>query len=478
MILGHDTVGTNVTTGDARRRQVVAVVTAIYVLLIFEGVLRKWLLPGFSQALFFVRDPLVLVAYALAFAGSLWPPPRTLFVAGIALGIAALALAMVQFVVGPASIANPLLFEAYGWRNYFFYIPLAFLIGSVFYKEDVERIVRITLWLVLPIAVLVAFQFYASIDSVVNIGSADDPTQQFRGLGLTEDHVRPMGLFTSDAGQKEFTVSCVAMLLALWITPTSGRFIRLPLLVVASIAALTCLAFSGSRGALMQSGVVFVGAVVAALQMRARHGSRRGLLVLGGLGLAAAAIVVVAFGDAYMAFLTRWNSAFDFESQIFTGGIFGRALFGLVDFMRLMGDTPIIGYGLGLGGNASTLMGEHIGGVAPVSIAETDWARHVVDLGPVLGALFICFRIALVGWVGSVALRTARLSGEMMPLLLFAFLGLELLYGQITGQGTINGYGWLFTGFCLVSPRNLGAASDREGAVATVNAPRFPHLLR
>ncbi len=478
MLLGYDAVGTNVATGGGRRRQVVAVVTAIYVLLIFEGALRKWLLPGFSQPLFFVRDPLVLLAYVLAFAGSLWPPPRTLLVAGIALGIAALALAMVQFVAGPAAIANPLLFEAYGWRNYFLYIPLAFLIGSVFYREDVERIVRITLWLVVPIAVLVAFQFYAPVDAVINIGSADDPTQQFRGLGLTEDHVRPMGLFTSDTGQKEFTASCVAMLLAQWITPTSGRFIRLPLLVVASIAALSCLAFSGSRGALMQSGVVFAAAVVAALQAPARHGSRRGLLVLGGLGLAAAAIVAVAFGDAYAAFLTRWNSAFDFESQMFTGGIFGRALFGFVDFARLMGDTPLIGYGLGLGGNASTLLGEHIGGVAPVSIAETDWARHVVDLGPVLGAMFICFRIALVGWIGSIALRTARLSGEMMPLLLFAFVGLELLYGQITGQGTINGYGWLFAGFCLVSPRHLGAASHPPDAAAKLNVPRFPHLLR
>lgn len=466
-------------SAEHRRRQVVAITSVVYLLLIGEGVLRKWLFPGFSQALFFVRDPVVLAAYLLALEGGLWPKGRALLVAGIGLGLAALGLAVVQFVLSPASGASPLLFEAYGWRNYFFYIPLAFLIGSTFQRRDIDRLLRTTLWLAIPIAALVVAQFYAPQDSVINVGFGDDPAQQFHGLGLNEDHVRPMGPFTSDVGQKEFAVSCVAMLLALWIAPASRRAAPFLLLAASSVATLTCIAFSGSRGALLHAGTVIACAVLIALLQARRSGSRRALIVLSGLAGAACLVVPIVFADGYQTFLERWDSAFAFESQTFTGGILGRALFGFIDFTRLLGDTPMIGYGLGLGGNASTLLGATVGGEVPVTVAETDWARHVVDLGPVLGVLFIAYRVALVAWVGSVAWRGMRGGMDPLPMLLFAFVALELLFGQITGHGTVNGYGWIFTGLCLAAANSAPATSESLAAVQpSPRAERFPNLLR
>ena len=39
----------------------------IYWLLIFEGALRKWVFPEYQQIIFFLRDPIVLLAYIIAF---------------------------------------------------------------------------------------------------------------------------------------------------------------------------------------------------------------------------------------------------------------------------------------------------------------------------------------------------------------------------------------------------------------------------
>src|SRR3954471_1220217 len=44
--------------------------------LVFEGVLRKWVLPGLSGPLLIIRDPIVLVIYGLALGGGVFPMNR------------------------------------------------------------------------------------------------------------------------------------------------------------------------------------------------------------------------------------------------------------------------------------------------------------------------------------------------------------------------------------------------------------------
>src|SRR5262245_41321207 len=58
---------------ERARRRVVGLVLVIYLLLIFEGSIRKWLLPQFSLYIFFARDPFVVLAYLIAFRYGLWP---------------------------------------------------------------------------------------------------------------------------------------------------------------------------------------------------------------------------------------------------------------------------------------------------------------------------------------------------------------------------------------------------------------------
>ncbi len=52
---------------------IVGLIFIVYALLIFEGVLRKWALPGMHSILFFIRDPFVLLAYILAIKYRMWP---------------------------------------------------------------------------------------------------------------------------------------------------------------------------------------------------------------------------------------------------------------------------------------------------------------------------------------------------------------------------------------------------------------------
>ena len=44
-----------------------------FLLLLFEGALRKWFLPGLSQGLLIIRDPIVIWIYYLCYAQGVFP---------------------------------------------------------------------------------------------------------------------------------------------------------------------------------------------------------------------------------------------------------------------------------------------------------------------------------------------------------------------------------------------------------------------
>jgi len=458
------------------RRRLVAVVTFVYLLLIFEGSLRKWMFPTLGQVLFFVRDPFVLIAYWLAFRHGFFPRGNLMMMIGIGFGLLAVLLVGAQ-TLSPSGTSGTAILAAYGWRNYFYYIPLAFVIGEAFQRPDIERIARWTLILAIPTAVLVFLQFMAPLDSPINVGFGGSDALQYKGLSAG-GHTRPMGFFTSDVGQKEFAVSALSMAFALWLLPSARRGVKLWLLLPTTCGVLACLAVSGSRGAIVHSGIILIAAIACALVIRGGGISSRAVIWPSVIAVAAVALYPILFPEGFQAFVDRWNHASTVEHQYFTTlGIFGRALYGFVDFFNMMGSTPLAGWGLGLAGNARLTLGIEIEGFT--GWAETDWARQIVDLGPVVGLMFILYRVALTGWLGLRALEGARRNRDPMPLLLFAFVGIDLLYGLLTAHGTVNGYVWLFTGFCLAATRAPLAQTSTETAVESyVPQPRFANLMR
>jgi len=462
---------------ESARRKLVALITFTYVLLIFEGAIRKWLFPSLSQYIFFIRDPFVLAAYWLAFKHGFYPRGNFFFTAGLAFGFTGLLLAGVQILSQGGSVDAMLMLAAYGWRNYFFYIPLAFVIGVAFQRPDLERLTRISLTLVVPMAVLAFLQFAAPLDSPINVGRGADATMQFRGMTVDKDHPRPMGTFTSNVGQKQFVVSCLALALALWLSPAARRFVKPWLLLPATAAILACFAVSGSRGAMLHGGIVFLSAVVCAVVIRRGGVSARALIWPAVIGVVAVTLYPILFPEGYNSFMHRWDTAAASETRYFRWGIFGRALYGFIDFIYFMDDAPLVGYGLGVAGNASTTLGlRDVTGFT--GWAETDWARHIIDLGPVVGVIFIVYRIAFVTWLTAHCLSAARRNVDPLSLLLLGYVSIELLYGQITGNGSTNGFIWLFTGFCLAAAAPSAATATASRTAAAMPAPRFANLMR
>jgi hypothetical protein len=448
---------------ESHRRLVVRLVFAIYTLMLFEGILRKWILPQWGRHLYFIRDPFVLAIYILVVS------KRTRFRTGFLemgclFGVAGLILTIGGRILSTGEI-TPVFISAYGWRNYFLYLPLAFIIGRYLDLRDLRRLLAATSLISVAMAVLAVAQFGSSPWAPINSGSGDTPEEYYTNQGLPGGFVRPFGTFTSNQGMSTFAVSAVTAAIFLWLTLSRSRSLRSCLLLACATAGSSaCLALSGSRTAFVWSGLVIVLLIPGVS------------LAPGGLGPRAAAITFVLillgavtapvlFPEATWAFITRWSEAGESEERVYgSGGIWGRAVYEVFSFRLLLSDTPSQGYGLGSAGNAASKLGREITFTdsAQVGAAESDWGRNVVELGPIFGCLFILYRIALTIWLAKEALVATRRSGHPLPWLLFAFVGILIFNGQITGNGTTNAYAWLFTGCCLAAANRVAAVPQRR----------------
>jgi hypothetical protein len=453
-------------TPERVRRRLFMLVMVVYLLAIFEGSLRKYVFPQFGQYIFFIRDPFLVIVYVYAWRHGLWPRQHLLCVLAWSMCALGLLLFALQAMTGGPSEYR-LLLGAYGWRSYFFYVPLAVIVGWQFRRAEIMRVVWVTLFLAIPIGVLVGVQFSSPGDAMVNVGTAEDTDLQFKGMHLTGTHIRPAGTFTSNAGQQQFVTTAFALLIAVLLA--SGPRRLLPLLVTLGGAAgiLTCVALGGSRGTMLQCGLSGVFAVALGLLGRGAALKTKAVVLPLVIVVAAAVLYPIVFPQGFDAFMVRWNEADSLESRNFELGVFGRALYGFIDFIRLVETAPPLGYGLGFGGNASIILNATVDGVQPGRMVETDYARHMVDLGPPLGMAFIAFRFALVFWIGRLVLAATRRVPDPLPMMLFSYVMYVLLLGQIAGNGTINVYGWFFTGLCIAAARDaLSSSSQPRPAVA------------
>ena len=439
----------------AVNRQIENLVLAIFWLLLAEGALRKWVAPEYSRILFFIRDPFVLLLYWKAWRMGAFRNAGPFLNIGLMFAGIALLLSFAQSVTfGDSRI---LAVVVYGWRQYFLYLPLPFVMAATLNRDSLQRFARHTFIAAILMAPLIFLQFHSPASAVINRGIADDENLQFQSFAFTGGGVRPSGPFTSTVGVVHLIPSTLALLLGVWLTTPRLRKISTPILLLAAAGTATCLAMSGSRAAFVHVGIVVLSSLILGMITRDVAVRSRALilpLVLLGAG---AVLYPIVFPDALAAMLGRVSEAYSTESQASSLGIFGRALFEMIDFVDFLGRTPLLGFGFGMGGNGRTYLGSIDPELVGQVWAESDWSRHIVDFGPLFGVLFIVYRIAFTFSVGMQALRATRLSASPFPLLLFGYVGIGLFYGQLTGHGTVGGFLWLYLGLCMASCKSATA---------------------
>ena len=410
-------------------------VWAYFLLVIFEGVLRKWFLPSLATPLLLVRDPIALWLLVAAWRRHLLP--ANLYLSGmVAVGIVSIFTAV---FLGHGSLPVAL----YGARILLIHFPMVFVIGRLFNRADVLRIGLVTLWIAIPMTVLIALQFYSPQSAWVNRGVGGDTAGAgFSGAG---DYFRPPGTFSFTNGTTLF-YSFVAPFVFYFLLNT-GRINRL-LLLGATAALLLAVPLSISRSLFFSVGVSLAFALVAILRKPGYLG--RVLLAAGAVVILLAALSTTSFFQtASGAFLARFDNANETEGGL-QGVLIERYLLntlGSVFGVAGQSQIPFFGYGTGL----FTNVGMALTNTHTEAVFEAEWGRLIAELGPMLGLLVVGLRIGL-SWRIARACYQQLAQGELLPWMLLSF-GLLIIPQGLSSQPTSLGFFVIIGGLCIAALR-------------------------
>lgn len=410
----------------------------IYIfLLIFEGALRKWVLPSLATPLLLVRDPIAI-----------WLTIVGLQKGWIKSGYAKtmMVVASISFILTLAIGHHNLFVALFGWRIYFFHFPMIFVMGKVLTRADLLKIGQFILWISIPMTILIFMQFHSPQTAWVNMGVGGEGTAGFSGA---MGYMRPPGTFSFTSGYVMFqaVVGCYLLYYLLMnnTIPKAYQFSKIVLIILAGCYLLS-IPTSISRTHFFQTGVFIIFLFIAAMR-RNKFKSKFLKFIL--IAIIAGIILYLSGlgGTSMEAFMDRLEGANKAEGGAegvigdrYIGGLLGS----LINFQ-----IPIFGYGIGLGTNA----GANIMGGNMYSFGfngENEWSRIIGECGMLLGFVIIGIRLIFSLDIWNRAYKFLVKRNDLLPWMLSAGMMLTVPQGQWSIPTNL-GFCILFGGLTLAS---------------------------
>lgn len=423
-------------------------------LLIFEGALRKWVLPGMSNVLLIVRDPVAIYLLLMAIKKG-WFNSNMYVIAMTIISVLSFLTALI-FGHGNMEVA------IFGLRITLLHFPLLFVIGKAFDISDVLKVGKVFLWIALPMILLNAMQFYTPQSSWFNRGVGGDV--EGAGFSGAMGFYRPPGTFSFTNGNVFFWSVVGVFLIYLWL---NRKQVNKWLLYSASIALFGAISFAISRTLVFQLALTVAFAFFA-LARKPRY------LTNAIIALVAFAVVFVIFSqlDIFSTGIEAFEARFESATEVEGGGSVSKGVFdrmilgGMVSALTGGVELPFFGYGLGMGTNAGAKI---LTGNTTFLISEGEWGRLLGECGFLLGLGMIIIRVVLTISLMRKAYQAIQ-RANFLPWLLVSVAFINILQGQ-WAQPTSLGFAVLMGG--LVIAANKQRAKKTKNLLQVKNIPKL-----
>lgn len=402
-----------------------------FILWIFEGALRKWILPGLATPLLVVRDPVAIYIIIQAFYSNVkfLNPYVVLSTVFTLLGLA------ITLTFGHANLFVSL----YGARIMLLHFPLIFIIGSVFSKEDVLKTGYFFLAVNILMAVVVYFQFISPQTAYINVGLGGEGSSGFSGaLGYS----RPSGTFSFITGLACFYISTAVYIFYFWLSKEKCSKL---LLITSTLALIFVMPLTISRGAVM--GVLVVGFFAI---MGSSTSITRVVKVLSIIGVFAGIVIILnsttsIFSLGTEVFLTRVDNAN--QGGTIKESIFLRMYDSFKDPIIDLFDKPLFLGNLGMGTNAGAQM---LNGNRHFIISEGEIGRLAGEQGLIFGGLLIGLRLFLSIDLFVASIKVLKENNNILPIIFCGTVLLSITQGQ-WAQPSILGSAIIVSGLLLAT---------------------------
>lgn len=435
-----------------RRKFLVTGIWLYFFLLIFEGALRKWVLPSLANPLLIVRDPVAIYLMLYAWYYNMFP--RSIFIIWMSIVTIISIFTTLFFAHGN------LVITIYGARTFLIHFPFVFLIGSVLNRSDVLKVGKVALWISIPMAIMVAIQFYSPQSAWVNRGVGGDMSGA--GFGGALGYFRPPGTFSFTNGLVAFFSFTAAYIFYFWLRP--GQINKV-ILISATIGLIFTIPFSISRTLAFTVSLM----ILFVLMTLSRNIKNMGRILVGLIGIGVLIVLLSKTGwlDTPMeVFLSRFEQAGKTEGGV-EGTLGNRYFGGMLKAILKASEKPFFGEGLGLGTNAGAAL---FGSKGVFLVAEEEWARTIGEMGALLGMAVILIRLS-VTFKLAVASYFEISVGYVLPWMLLSFCIIIFPQGA-WAQPTMLGFSTMITGLLIASlsespETKTDTSSITEGKVKT-----------
>ncbi|MBX9806180.1 MAG: hypothetical protein K2X95_00105 [Flavobacteriaceae bacterium] len=402
-----------------------------FFLWIFEGALRKWILPSLATPLLIIRDPVAI--YLILRAIYL----NVKFINGYV--VCAYIITLLSLIITLTFGHSNLFVGVYGARIMLLHFPLIFIIGAVFTKEDILKMGYILLGINILMTSIVYLQFISPQSAFINIGLGGEGSAGFDGA---MGYYRPPGTFSFITGLASFYIFVSVFVFYFWLSkvPCSKIF-----LISSTLALIFGLPLTVSRTAV--GGVILVG-VFAFIGSAASFKKLLKIVFIGFLLFLLFTILqktTSVFNLGTEVFMSRVDTASG-QSGGFKESFFSRAF---DDFKRPITNlmtSPLFEGNLGMGTNAGAQM---LAGSRNFLLAEDELGRIGAEQGLILGGGLIILRL---GFALSLFLKSIRLPNEekLMPMIFCGTALFSITQGQ-WAQPSMLGYSVMVAGLLLAS---------------------------
>ncbi|SHM42558.1 hypothetical protein [Flavobacterium saccharophilum] len=422
--------------GEPRHNSLKIAIWLYFLLWIFEGALRKWVLPGLATPLLIVRDPVAIFIIGRTLYLNV-KFINTYIVFGLIFTLFGLAITL--------TFGHENLFVGiYGARIMLLHFPLIFIIGQVFTKKDVLRMGQFLLAMNILMTIIVYFQFTSPQSAFINIGVGGEGSAGFSGaMGYS----RPPGTFSFISGLSIFYTAVSVFIFYFWL---SKDYCSKILLYSSTIALVVALPLTISRGAVVAVAIVGLFAIIASVT------TAKMLVKLLFSTIAFCLVIVV---------LQKYSTIFSLGTEVFmdrvdtvnkvTGGgltdsIFLRAINEFTQPIVELFDQPLFAGNLGMGTNAGAQM---LTGKIAFLVGETEFSRLGGEQGIIFGGGLIALRIFLAVSIAVQALKLPK-EEKLLPFIICGAACIAIFQGQ-WAQPSILGYAVIMTGLVMASLKKV-----------------------
>lgn len=440
------------------RKEDIQLLWLFFLLLMFEGILRKWLLAPFATPIMGIKQ--ILACYMV--------------IRGYQYGYIKNGWATFSIILGTIGFITTLVFghqiisvALFGCLEWWFGIPLCFYIKNVARRQDIQKMMKFTVYFSIFHFITTAIQFFSSTTALINRQIGNEIKELINtDISQLGGGFRPTGLFGHSTMSGDFGIFALGIILFYFFRNNylekSIQIKNKLILATIVLYGLTCI-FSVSRGLIFKSimMIIFLCYFCMPLIKKVKH--------------LKSYIVALCICISFLFFLPgvqkglenigkRFENAAEtqFSKQSTLEGSINDVLYrGILytinavwDARTLDGkDVPFWGYGQGL----STQIGGHLAGIkkdknAGFALAEWDGLRIMCESGFLLGLSMLLCRIGFIIYLFPKMKHALRLK-NYLPC--FLYFGLLFEFGPTINWGNLFlfNFAMFYGGFFLATTK-------------------------